>query len=26
LRNVLPQVVAAGGPLAALDQLADEQL
>lgn len=26
LRNVLPQVVAADGPLAALDQLADEQL
>jgi len=26
LRTVLPQVVAAGGPLAALDQLADEQL
>jgi uncharacterized RDD family membrane protein YckC len=26
LRNVLPEVVAAGGPLAALDQLADEQL
>src|SRR5262252_9772547 len=26
LRKVLPQVVAAGGPLAALDQLADEQL
>jgi uncharacterized RDD family membrane protein YckC len=26
LKRVLPQVVAAGGPLAALDQLADEQL
>ena len=26
LRTVLPQVVAAGGPLAALDQLADEHL